>query len=53
MPVDIAPGCVWYRKDVFDERKVNIDKIVDIEDLYAAGKKLTFDKDGDGKIDHW
>jgi len=53
MPVDIAPGCVWYRKDVFDERKVDINKIEDIEDLFAAGKKLTFDKNGDGKIDHW
>ena len=53
MPVDIAPGCVWYRKDVFDERKVDINKIADIEDLFKAGKTLTFDADGDGKVDHW
>ncbi len=53
MPVDIAPGCVWYRKDVFDKRKVDINKIVDIEDLFKAGKVLTFDDNGDGKVDHW
>ena len=53
MPVDIAPGCVWYRKDVFDKRKVDINKIVDIEDLFKAGKTLTFDDNGDGKVDHW
>lgn len=53
MPVDIAPGCVWYRKDVFDKRGVKIENIQTINDLFNYGKKLTFDDNGDGKIDHW
>jgi len=53
LPIDIAPGCVWYRKDVFDARKVKIESIVTMDDLLAAGKKLTYDSKGDGKIDHW
>ncbi|MCX7820163.1 MAG: ABC transporter substrate-binding protein [Brevinematales bacterium] len=53
IPIDISPACVWYRIDIFEERNVKIDTIQYLEDLYIAGKNLTFDKNGDGKIDHW
>lgn len=53
MPIDIAPGCIWYRDDVFKSRKVDINKIVTVDDLFAQGSKLTFDGNGDGKVDHW
>lgn len=53
IPLDISPACVWYRVDVFDEKNVKIEDIKTIEDLYTAGNRLTYDKDNDGKIDHW
>jgi len=53
MPVDIAPGCIWYRKDVCDLKKVDIEKVEDMDELFEVAKKLTFDADGDGNIDHW
>ena len=53
LPVDIAPGCAFYRKDTLDTRKVKIEDIKDMNDLFEAGKKLTYDSKGDGKIDHW
>ncbi len=53
MPLDVSPACVWYRKDIFEERNFGIKMIEDLEDLYKAGKILTFDKNEDGKIDHY
>ncbi|MEJ5285305.1 MAG: ABC transporter substrate-binding protein [Brevinematia bacterium] len=53
IPLDISPACVWYRVDVFNEKNVKIEDIKTIEDLYAVGKTLTYDKDNNGKIDHW
>lgn len=53
MPVDIAPGCAFYRRDVFEANGINIEDIKSMEDLFEAGKKITKDTDGDGKIDQW
>ncbi|MCG8572652.1 MAG: extracellular solute-binding protein [Spirochaetes bacterium] len=53
IPVDIGPGCAIYRKDKFEEVGLSIDNIKTWDDLYEAGKKLTRDTNGDGKVDHW
>lgn len=53
MPVDIAPGCIYYRKDVLDKNHININRIRSLQDVYNMGKKITKDTDGDGKIDQW
>ena len=53
MPADIAPATMFWRRDVFAERGVSIDEIKTWEDYIEAGKKLTYDADGDGEIDHW
>lgn len=53
MPADIAPATMFWRRDVFAERGVSIDEIKTWEDFITAGKRLTYDADGDGKIDHW
>lgn len=53
MPADIAPATMFWRRDVFAERGVSIDDIKTWDDYIAVGKKLTYDADGDGKIDHW
>ena len=33
MPADIAPGCAFYRRDVFAAHGINVDDIKTIEDL--------------------
>ncbi|NLW58954.1 MAG: extracellular solute-binding protein [Firmicutes bacterium] len=53
MPADIAPGCAFYRRDVFAAHGINVDDIKTIEDLYEVGKKVSKDLDGDGKNDTW
>ena len=53
LPVDIAPGTLYWRRDIFAARGVNINDIKTWDDYVAAGAKLTYDADGDGKIDHW
>jgi multiple sugar transport system substrate-binding protein len=53
MPADIAPATMFWRRDVFAERGVSIDEIKTWEDYIEVGKKLTYDADGDGEIDHW
>ncbi len=53
LPVDIAPGTLFWRRDIFAARGVNINDIKTWDDYIAAGKKLTYDANGDGKIDHW
>jgi len=53
MPADIAPATMFWRRDVFAERGVSIDEIKTWDDYIEVGKKLTYDADGDGEIDHW
>jgi multiple sugar transport system substrate-binding protein len=53
LPVDIAPACAYYRRDIFHEANVDINNIKTMEDLYEAAKKITKDTNGDGKIDRW
>ncbi|NLG84808.1 MAG: sugar ABC transporter substrate-binding protein [Firmicutes bacterium] len=53
MPVDIAPGCAYYRRDIFASLGQKIEDIKTLEDLYNFGKKVTRDTNGDGKIDRW
>jgi multiple sugar transport system substrate-binding protein len=45
---------VVYRKDYFKEAGLNPDKVpTNLDELIEYAKKLTIDKDGDGKIDIW
>lgn len=53
MPADIAPATLFWRRDVFAERGVKIEDIKTWDDYIEVGKKLTYDADGDGVIDHW
>jgi multiple sugar transport system substrate-binding protein len=53
MPVDIAPMVAYYRRDIFDEEKIDIHSIKTMDDLYAAAKKITKDTNGDGKVDRF
>lgn len=53
MPVDIAPGCAYYRRDVFAANNIDINDIKTLEDLFEAGKVITKDTDGDGRNDQW
>ena len=53
MPADIAPGCAFYRRDVFEANGIKIEDIKTMEDLYQAGLKIAKDLDGDGKNDTW
>src|SRR5690625_3562425 len=40
---------IWYRKDLFEEKGIEIPR--SWEELAEAAKKLTIDENGDGKID--
>ena len=52
MPVDIAPGAMFYRHDRFEELgKTAEDVIGSWDDLVAFGKEVTRDLDGDGTND--
>ncbi|MBU4509429.1 extracellular solute-binding protein, partial [bacterium] len=53
LPADIAPATMFWRRDVFVDRGVSIDNIKTWDDYIEAGKKFTYDADGDGKVDHW
>ncbi|MGE5588368.1 MAG: ABC transporter substrate-binding protein [Clostridia bacterium] len=53
MPVDIAPGCAYYRRDIFAQFNTKIEDIKTMDDLFAFGKKVTRDTNGDGKVDRW
>ncbi|MEA4883440.1 MAG: extracellular solute-binding protein [Clostridia bacterium] len=53
MPVDIAPGCAYYRRDIFAQFNTKIEEIKTLDDLYNFGKKVTRDTNGDGKVDRW
>ncbi len=53
MPVDIGPGCMFYRVDILKKFGIDYRTIKDIDTLYAVGKKVTKDFNGDGKPDQW
>ncbi len=53
LPVDIAPGCAFIYQPSWTLKKINPSKIATMADLLEAGKKLTFDANKDGKVDHW
>ncbi len=53
-PVDIGPATAFLYKPTWDLKKINYEKsIKTMDDLLNAGKKLTFDSQKDGKVDHW
>ena len=52
IPVDLGPGAMFWRRDVFDEVGVNIDDILESWDSYIEfGRQVTRDTNGDGKND--
>lgn len=52
MPVDIAPGAMFYRHDRFEEVGASVDDVLGSwDDLIAFGKEVTRDLDGDGTND--
>lgn len=53
MPVDIAPAVMFYRKDLTDEAKVNMDTLKSWDEYIEACKKLTLDRNKDGKKDQF
>jgi multiple sugar transport system substrate-binding protein len=56
MPVDIAPAILFYRKDLIEAAGISEEQIQNLrnwDEFIEIGKKLTIDKDGDGKIDQW
>jgi len=50
-PWDGGVASIWYRKDKFDEAGVKFPK--SWQEFIEVGKKLTIDKDGDGKPDQY
>jgi len=53
LPVDIAPAVLFYRKDLADAAGVNLDNLANWDEYIAAGRKLTLDRDGDGRKDQF
>jgi len=53
IPTHIGTGVIFYNRALFDEAGVSVDEIKTWDDYVEAGKKLTKDTDGDGKIDQW
>jgi multiple sugar transport system substrate-binding protein len=53
MPVDIGPGCMFYRVDILKKFGIDYRSIKDMDTLFAVGKKVTKDMNGDGKPDQW
>ncbi|MBS3811711.1 MAG: extracellular solute-binding protein [Halanaerobiales bacterium] len=52
-PTDIAPGTIYYRRDILSELGFDIDDMKTIDDWIAAGSKFAEDLDGDGVNDRW
>lgn len=48
MPTDIAPGTMFYRRDVLQAAGVDIGSVRTWDDLLALGRKVTRDLNGDG-----
>ncbi len=54
LPVDRAALGVFFNKDMFDEAKVPYPtKEMTWDEFIAMSKRLSKDKDGDGRIDQW
>ena len=53
LPLESSPGCVYWRRDLFEDAGVNIEEIKTMDDLFTAAGRLTRDTDKDGKIDRW
>ncbi|NLG85062.1 MAG: sugar ABC transporter substrate-binding protein [Firmicutes bacterium] len=54
LPIDRAALAIFYNKDMFDEAKVPYPtKEMTWDEFIALAKKLTKDKNGDGRIDQW
>lgn len=51
MPVDVAPGCAYYNIELLEKIGMKVEDLKTMEDLFEAGKKVTKDWDGDGKVD--
>jgi multiple sugar transport system substrate-binding protein len=52
LPVDMGPGCAYYRTDVLGEVGVKIEDIKTMDDLFALGKKVR-KVDAKGKATRW
>lgn len=53
LPWDTAPVGLFYRRDLFQDAGVNPETINTWDDFIAAGKKITKDRNGDGKPDQF
>lgn len=53
IPWDTAPVGLFYRRDLFQEAGVDPESIKTWDDYIEAGKKVTKDKNGDGKPDQY
>lgn len=51
MPTDIAPGTMFYRRDVWQSAGLDVAEANTWNDLIALGQRITRDTDGDGKPD--
>ena len=52
IPVDLGPGAMFWRRDIFDEVGVSVEDIIESWDSYIEfGRRVTRDTDGDGKND--
>jgi multiple sugar transport system substrate-binding protein len=52
-PTDMAPGCAFLYQPTWDEKRIRYSSIKTLDDLLAAGKKLTFNSKGGSTPDHW
>lgn len=53
IPWHVGATVTYYNKSVYDQAGVDLDSIITYDDYISAGKKVTKDIDGDGKIDQW
>lgn len=52
MPIDIGPGCAYYRVDILEKYGINYTNIKTLYDLFQVGLKVT-QKGTDGKPSQW
>ncbi|AZO94289.1 extracellular solute-binding protein [Halocella sp. SP3-1] len=52
-PSDIAPGTIYYRRDILADLGYKIEDMKTLEDWLVAGLKFAKDLDGDGVNDRW
>ncbi len=53
IPVDIAPAVMFYRKSLAEKAGIDLSDVKSWDEYIEKGRKLTTDKDGDGKIDQF